>query len=320
MEMYCPKGMYKILYNKAGMERGIQMEIRILRYFLAVVREESITKAAEALHITQPTLSRQLSQMEEEIGVRLFDRGTRKIKLTNEGILLRRRAEEILQLVDTTERELVEQDEQVEGKISIGCGEIASVRMLPELIRTFREKYTRVSFDIFTAAADIVKEQMDKGLLDIGLLLEPVDMEKYDFIRLDMKENWVVLMRPDDPLAKKESITAKDLSALPLILPRRMSVQSELASWFGDYYEKLDVVFTSNLNTNGAIMVESGLAYSIVVEGAVSFWDQSKIVYRPLMPALTATSVFAWKRGQPFSPAATKFISQIKCFLGMSQI
>lgn len=295
------------------------MEIRVLRYFLAVVREESITKAAEALHITQPTLSRQLSQMEEEVGVRLFDRGTRKIKLTNEGILLRRRAEEILQLVDTTERELIEQDEQVEGKISIGCGEIAAVRMLSELIRTFREKYTRVSFDIFTATADLVKEQMDKGLLDIGLLLEPVDMEKYDFIRLNMKENWGVLMRPDDPLAEKEYVTAEDLLPLPLILPRRMNVQSELASWFGDYYGKINVVFTSNLSTNGAVMVDAGLAYSLVIEG-VSLWDQSKITYRPLFPVLTATSVLAWKRGQPFSPATTKFINQIKCFLGMGMI
>lgn len=294
------------------------MEIRVLRYFLAVVREESITKASEALHITQPTLSRQLSQMEEEVGVRLFERGTRKIKLTNEGILLRRRAEEIVQLVDTTERELVEQNEQVEGKISIGCGEIAAVRMLSELIRTFRGKYTRVSFDIFTATADLVKEQMDKGLIDIGLLLEPVDMEKYDFIRLDMKENWVVLMRPDDPLAGKENVTAEDLLSLPLILPRRMSVQSELASWFGDYYGKLNVVFTSNLSTNGAVMVGAGLAYSLVIEGAV-LWDQSKITYRPLSPALTATSVLAWKRGQPFSLAVTKFINHIKCFLSMDE-
>lgn len=295
------------------------MEIRVLRYFLTVVREESITKAAEVLHITQPTLSRQLSQMEEEVGVKLFHRGTRKISLTNEGILLRRRAEEILQLVDKTEKELVEQEEQVEGRVSIGCGEIASVQLLPEMFRSFREKYPRVSFDIFTATADLVKEQMDRGLLDLGLLLEPVDVEKYDFIRFEMKENWVVLMRPDDPLAGKESITAKDLSAVPLILPRRMRVQSELASWFGDYYEKLDVVFTSNLNTNGAIMVESGLAYFIVVEGAVSFWDQSKIIYRPLMPPLTATSVLAWKRGQPFSLAATKFIEYAKCFLSMSR-
>lgn len=296
------------------------MEIRVLRYFLTVVREESITKASEVLHITQPTLSRQLSQMEEEIGVKLFHRGTRKISLTNEGILLRRRAEEILQLVDKTEKELVEQEEQIEGKVSIGCGEIASVQLLPELFRSFREKYPRVSFDIFTATADLVKEQMDKGLLDLGLLLEPVDVEKYDFLRFNIKENWVVLMRPDDLLAKKESITAKDLYTAPLILPRRARVQSELASWFGNYYEKLDVIFTSNLNTNGAIMVESGLAYSIVVEGAIHLWDKKKITYRPLMPSLTATSVLAWKRGQPFSSAATKFIEFSKCFLSMSKV
>ena len=250
------------------------MEIRVLRYFLTVVREESITKASEVLHITQPTLSRQLAQMEEDIGVKLFDRGTRKIKLTNEGILLRRRAEEILQLVDKTEKELVEQEEQVEGKISIGCGEIAAVQLLPKIIESFRQKYPRVTFDIFTATADLVKEQMDKGLLDIGLLLE---------------------------------------------LPRRMNVQSELASWFGNYYEKLDIVFTSNLSTNSAIMVNGGLAYSLVIEGAVPFWDQSKVTFRPLDPPLTATSVLAWKRGQPFSLAATKFIEHIQCFLGMDK-
>lgn len=295
------------------------MEIRVLRYFLAVVREESITKAAEVLHITQPTLSRQLAQMEEEIGVKLFDRGSRKIQLTNEGILLRRRAEEILQLVDKTEKELVEQEKQVEGKISIGCGETASMQILPELIDSFRQKYPRVTFDIFTATADLVKEQMDKGLLDIGLLLEPIDMEKYDFIRLNVREKWVVLMRPDDPLSEKESVNAKDLSTLPLILPRRMNVQSELASWFGNYYEKLNVVFTSNLNTNGAIMVRNGLAYSLVIEGAMSFWDKSKVTYRPLFPELTATSVLAWKRGQPFSLAATKFIEHIQCFLGIDK-
>lgn len=296
------------------------MEFMVLRYFLAVVREESITKASEVLHITQPALSRQLAQMEEEIGVKLFERGTRKIKLTNEGILLRRRAEEILQLVDKTEKELVEQEEQVEGKISIGCGETASVQLLPELIASFHRKYPRVTFDIFTATADLVKEQMDKGLLDIGLLLEPVDMEKYDFIRLNIKEKWVVLMRPDDPLSQKETVTAKDLSTLPLILPRRMNVQSELASWFGNYYEKLNVVFTSNLNTNGAIMVSNGLAYSLVIEGAMSFWDKSKVTYRPLSPALTSTSVLAWKRGQPFSLATTKFIEHIRCSLGICEL
>lgn len=295
------------------------MEIRVLRYFLTVVREQSITKASEVLHITQPTLSRQLAQMEEEVRVKLFDRGTRKITLTNEGLLLRRRAEEILQLVDKTERELVVQEEQVEGKITIGCGEIASVQLLPDLFKSFHEKYPRVTFDIYTATADHVKDQMDRGLVDIGLLLEPIDIEKYDFIRLNMKERWVALMRPDSPLAEKDSVTAEELSELPLILPRRLRVQSELASWFGGYYEKLNVLFTSNLSTNSAIMVNQGLAYSVVVEGAVPFWDQSKITYRPLYPELTATSVLAWKRGQPFSLAATKFIEHIKCLLGMAK-
>jgi len=231
--------------------------------------------------------------------------------------LLRRRAEEILQLVDKTEKELVEQEEQVEGKVTIGCGEIASVQLLPELFEAFHDKYPRVKFDLYTATADHVKDQMDKGLVDVGLLLEPIDIEKYDFIRLDTKERWIVLMRPDSPLAQQEFVTAKDLSDLPLILPRRLRVQSELASWFGDYYEKLNVLFTSNLCTNAAVMVRHGLAYSVAVEGAVPFWDQSKITYRPLYPSLMATSVLAWKRGQPFSLATTKFTEYIKCFLGM---
>ncbi len=295
------------------------MELRVLRYFLTVVREESITKAAEILHITQPTLSRQLSQMEEETGVKLFHRGARKITLTSEGLLLRRRAEEILQLVDKTERELVQQEEQVEGKITIGCGEIASVELLPDLFASFRQKYPRVTFDIYTATADHVKEQMDKGLVDIGLLLEPVDMEKYDFIRLNQKERWVVLMRPDDPLAEKEFITAEDLEELPLILPRRMRVQGELASWFGDYYEKLHVPFTSNLSSNAAIMVYGGLAYALVIEGLMLFWDQARLTYRPLYPGLGSTSVLAWKHSQPFGLAVTKFISHIKSVLNMSK-
>ncbi|MDE6728221.1 MAG: LysR family transcriptional regulator [Oscillospiraceae bacterium] len=295
------------------------MEIRVLRYFLTVVQEQSITKAAEVLHITQPTLSRQLAQMEDEIGVKLFDRGSRRITLTNEGLLLRRRAEEILQLVDKTEKELIEQDEQIEGKITVGCGELGSVQLLPDLFESFRKKYPLVTFDIYTATADHVKEQMDRGLMDIGLLLEPIDIEKYDFIRLDMKEHWIVVMRPDCPLAEREYVTAKDLSDLPLIMPRRLKVQSELASWFGDYYDELNVLFTSNLNTNSAVMVSSGLGYSIVIEGMMPFWDQSKITYRPLYPPLTATSVLAWKRGQPFSLAATKFIEHIKCFLSMDK-
>lgn len=296
------------------------MEIRVLKYFLTVAREEGINRAAEVLHITQPTLSRQLSQLEEEVGVKLFHRGARKITLTNEGILLRRRAEEILALVDRTEAELTQQEELVEGRIVIGCGELAAVQILPKMIQTFNQKYPLVTYDIFTANADLVKEQMEKGLIDIGVLLEPIDIEKFDFIRLTKKERWIVLMRPDDPLAEKERIKAKDLEGLPLILPRRQNVQNEVANWFGDSFQKVQILFTSNFNTNSAIMVQGGLGYSLVIEGAVPFWDKEKMTYRPLEPELVASSVLAWKKQQPFSLAASKFIEHMKCFLSISRV
>lgn len=288
------------------------MEIRVLRYFLTVVREESITRAAEVLHITQPTLSRQLAQMEEQMGVKLFLRGTRKIVLTEEGLLLRRRAEEILELVDKTERELIEQEEQVEGTVSIGCGDLRSVQMLPGLIRSFHEKYPLVTFDLYTGTADHVKDRMDRGLTDIGLLLEPVDMEKYEFIRMPVEEKWVAAMHPDAPLASKEYVTPADLAEVPLILPQRRNVQSELAHWFGEYYDHLDILFTSNLPSNSSVMVHDRLAYSLIICGSIAFWDKEKITYRPLSPELTARCALAWKRQQPFGLAAEKFIRHLK--------
>lgn len=288
------------------------MEIRVLRYFLTVAREENITRAAELLHLTQPTLSRQIAQMEDEMGVRLFDRGTRKITLTSEGLLLRRRAEEILELVDKTERELAQQEEMVEGTVSIDCGDLAAVQMLPELFRSFHERYPAVTFDLYTATADHIKDRMDRGLTDAGLLLEPVNMEKYDYIRLSQREEWVAVMHPDSPLAKRDAITPKDLAGLPLILPRRFNVQSELSGWFGEEFDKLHVLFTSNLPSVSSIMAHHKLAYSLTIRGSVSFWDPAKIACRPLSPKLTATSVLAWKRKQPFGPAAAKFIQFAK--------
>lgn len=296
------------------------MEVRVLRYFLAVVREEGINRAAEVLHITQPTLSRQISQLEDEMGVKLFHRGAKKITLTNEGMLLRRRAEEILSLVDRTAQELMEQDELVDGRIVIGGGELAAMQVLPEIIESFRAKYPLVTFDIFTGNADLVKEQMEKGLIDIGVLLEPIDMEKFDFIRLKGKERWVVLMRPDAPLAAKEAVSAMDLENIPLILPRRTNVQNELTNWLGVSFQDSQVVFTSNLTTNAALMVQRGLGYAVVVEGSVPFWDRDKIACRPLSPELKANSVLAWKKQQPFSPAATKFIEHMKCLLSITKV
>lgn len=288
------------------------METRVLRYFLAVAREESISRAAEVLHITQPTLSRQLSQLEEELGVTLFERGTRRIRLTDEGILLRRRAEEIIGLIDKTEKELTERETLIDGRVSIGCGETKAVNVLADLIETFHKKYPNVTFDLLTETADVVKEQMDRGLIDIALLLEPVDIGKYEFVRLEEGECQQVLMRPDDPLAKKEVIHPEDLKDLPLILPRRLNVQNEIGNWFGAYYQALKIQFTSNLPTNGAKMVIKGLGYLITVQGVSELWKEDKIVGRPLDPPILCNSVFAWKREQPFSLAATKFIDHIR--------
>ena len=230
--------------------------------------------------------------------------------------MLRRRAEEILALVDRTEQELIEQDEQVEGRVVIGGGELAAMQELPKIISSFREKYPLVTFDIFTGNADVVKEQMEKGLIDIGVLLEPIDIEKFDFIRLKGKEQWGVLMRPDDPLAEKDSVRAEDLADKSIIMAKRSNVQNLIVSWMGDHYKDLNVLFTSNLGTNAAIMVQNDLGYAVVIEGAVPFWDEKYICRRPLEPEVYTNCVLAWKRQQPFSPAVTKFIEHTKGFFG----
>ena len=295
------------------------MEIRVLRYFLTVVREESITRAAEVLHITQPTLSRQLAQLEEEIGVKLFDRGTRKISLTDEGMLLRRRAEEIIDLSDKTIRELLTREEQVEGVVSIGGGELGAMEQVVELCGTFQRKYPRVRFDIYTATADVVKERVERGNLDIGILLEPIDIEKFEYIRFAGREQWVVLMRKNDPLAQFDTIHAEQLESLPLILPRRLNVRSELANWFGDRFAQLNIAYTGNLTTNTALIVQKGYGYAIVVDGSLPFGERADVVSRPLSPTLSASVVFAWKREQPLTTVTKKFIEHAKCFLGIDR-
>lgn len=288
------------------------MDIRFLRYFLAVAREENISKAAEYLHITQPTLSRQIAQAEDEMGVRLFDRGSRKITLTSDGLLLRRRAEEILELVDKTEQELIHQNTALEGTISIGCGDLGAVEALPDLIKPFQEKHPHVRFELYTATAEHVKERMERGVTDLGLLLGPLNLEKYHAVQVPFPEEWVVAMSANSPLAQKASISPEDLRPLPLILPQRIHEESDLARWFGPHYSHLRVLFTSNLPSTGLVMVCRGLAYSLIIKGSVTYWNPEKIVYRPLIPALTAPSFLAWKRHQPYSPAVEKFLLQIK--------
>lgn len=293
------------------------IETRLLHYFLTVARERNITNAAKALHITQPTLSRQMTLLEDEIGAKLFIRDSRPLSLTDEGVLLRRRAEEILELLEKTELEVSAQEEQIEGTISIGCGELASVKLLTEIIADFSRQHPQVNFDVYTAGADQIKRRMDNGLTDIGLLLEPVDIERYEYIRMPVKERWAAVMPAGVPLAKRESVTAKDLADIPVIMPSRQKVLDEVASWFGNFYEKLQVIGTSNLSTNAALMVRSGLGYALIIEGGLPFLEQTEVRLLPLHPELTATSVLAWKRDQPFPAAVSRFLEYAKCFLGM---
>ncbi|MCI5483492.1 MAG: LysR family transcriptional regulator, partial [Clostridiales bacterium] len=232
------------------------VETRLLHYFLTVARERNITNAAKVLHITQPTLSRQMTLLEEQLGVKLFVRDSRPLALTDEGFMLRRRAEEILELVEKTEAEVSAQEEQVEGSVSIGCGELASTKLLMEMLAGFSEQFPRVTFDVYTANADRIKHRMDNGLTDVGLLLEPVEMERYEFIRMPVRERWVAMMPSGVPLARRKYVTAQDLDDIPVIMPSRQKVHDEVASWFGDDYEKLRLIGTSNLSTNAALMVQ----------------------------------------------------------------
>ena len=278
------------------------MELRLLRYFLTVAKEQSFTKAAEQLHITQPTLSRQMAAFEEELGVTLFIRSGKKISLTEEGILLKRRALEILNLEEKTLEELKGKEDVVEGNITIGCGEFAAVETLAEICKTYKEKYPLVQIVLHTATADAVYEMMNKGLVDIALFMEPVDTEGLDYIRITDCDHWCVGMRPDDPLAEKEFIKKEDLIGKPLILPERANVQSELANWFGNDFSKLQIAFTSNLGTNAGVMAANGLGYPISIEGgAAKYWREDILVQRRISPEITTNTVIAWRRNIPYS-------------------
>ena len=259
------------------------MELRLLRYFLTVAKEQSFTKAAEQLHITQPTLSRQMAAFEEDLGITLFIRSGKKISLTDEGILLKRRALEILNLEERTLEELKGKEEVVEGTITIGCGEFAAVETLAKICKTYKEKYPLVQIVLHTATADAVYEMMNKGLVDIALFMEPVDTEGLDYIRITDCDHWCVGMRPDDPLAEKEFIKKEDLIGKPLILPERVSVQSELG-------------------------------YPVSIEGAAKYWREDILVQRRISPEIKTSTVIAWRRNIPYSLAVRKMIEEINAF------
>ncbi len=282
------------------------MELRVLRYYLTVAREENITRAAEILHITQPTLSRQMAELEEELDTRLFERSNRRISLTEAGMLLRRRAEELVTLADKTEQEFKTGGEELTGLISIGSGVTAAVsEALPKLLEAYSQKHSQVRFELRTGTAAVIKDQLDKGLLDVGILMEPIEVEKYDFLRLPQKDVWGILMPEDDPLAEKSFVTPGDLQSLPLIVNWRI-VEREAKAWFGGSTEHLNVFCSYDLIDNAALLVERRLGYAFVIEAVAR--NRQGLAFRPLSPEISNTSVLVWKKYQPASLAVQKFI------------
>ncbi len=288
------------------------MELRVLRYFLTVAREQNITRAAEVLHITQPTLSRQLKQLEEELETTLFVRGKSKVTLTEGGVLLRRRAEDLIELADKTEKEFLTHDEFMAGDLFIGAGETKSMHILAKAISQLHDQYPQIHYHVHSGNADDIKEKIDNGLLDIGLLTEPVDIEKYDFIRLNEKETWGLLMRKDHPLAKLESITPYDLRNVQLWISRRCIVQNEITHWMSEKNEKLNILGTYNLIQNAAVMVEEGIGCAICLERLTYAYNHHSLCFRPFSPLLQTGTVIVWKKHQVFSQVTLKFLEMIR--------
>lgn len=289
------------------------MDIRVLRYFLAVAREESISGAAEYLHLTQPTLSRQLMDLEIELGKKLFIRGSRKVTLTEEGLLLRKRAEEILDLVEKTESELHEKDEaDIAGDIYIGGGETAAMRLVAQTAKELQADYPHIRYHLFSGNGEDVSERLDKGLLDFGILIEPFNLKKYDAIQLPATDIWGVLMRKDSPLAEKESIGPKDLWRVPLLTSRQVMAQKELLAWLGKKPEELNIVTTYNLIYNASLMVEEGLGYALSLDKLINTTGDSALCFRPLAPKLEVGLDVVWKKYQVFSAATAKFLARLQ--------
>lgn len=293
------------------------MELRVLRYFLAVVREQSISGAAERLHISQPTLSRQLMDMEQTLGKQLFIRGNRHITLTEEGMLLRKRAEEIVDLVDKTEAEISCANEFVSGDIYIGAGETDNMRLLLQTAKKMQQQYPDVHYHIFSGNAQDVTEKLDKGLLDFGLLVDFANLSKYESLRLPAADSWCVLMRRDSPLAAKEQISPADLWDKPLICSRQVFLEKRsLSNWIQKSIDELNIVGTYNLIYNAKLMAEEGFGYVLCLEKLVQTPPTGELCQRPLQDGRASYLDIVWKRNQIFSKAASLFLQHLQTDFG----
>lgn len=290
------------------------MELRVLRYFLAVAREENITAAAESLHVTQPTLSKQLMDLEDELGKKLFERGKRKITLTADGMFLRRRAQEIVDLSDKTEAAIKSTVQSVSGDIFIGCGETQGMREIIKIMKKVNDDYPEIRYNLYSGNDEDVSERLDKGLVDFGLFVGNTHLDKYDYIKLPVSDVWGLLVRNDSPLAKNETIKPPDLDGVPILCSRQALTHNELSGWLGKDFGKLKIVSTHNLIYNASLMTEEGFGAALSIKGLINTADTS-LVFRPFEPIVKADLVFAWKKYQVFSKQAEVFLKYIQKYL-----
>ena len=291
------------------------MELRVLRYFIEVARTQNITAAAERLHITQPTLSKQLMDLEDELGAKLFERGKRRTTLTEDGMLLFQRAKEIVALADLTESAFRSTDERIAGDIAIGCGETEGMRLLVDAMKEMRAAHPGVTFRLSSGNFEDISDRLDSGLVDFGLFVGDAAVAKYDYIKLPHSDAWGLLMRADDALAERATVRPQDLDGLALLCSRQAVAGNELAGWLGREFGELDVVATYNLIHNATYMVEAGMGCAVSIEGLVNT-SGTGLVFRPFEPSLTARLSFAWKRGRQLSRAAAEFLKLLQSKIG----
>lgn len=287
------------------------MEIRVLRYFLAIAREENMTRAAKYLHVTQPTLSKQIKQLEEEIGKKLFIRSNYSIKLTDEGLLLRKRAEDILSMVDKTMEEFQALDDITGGDIYIGAAESESFSYFATVAKDLQLQYPNVKFHLYSGNTEVIAERLDRGLLDFAIIVQEVDLSKYNYIKIPTSDTWGVIMRKDSSLAKKEYITIEDLIDLPLIVSRQ-GITEDYPKLFKEKLDQLHIVATFDLIYNASIMVKEGFGYALSFDKIVDTSENSELYFRVLKPELKTNMYIIWKKYQVFTPIAEKLLSKMQ--------
>lgn len=288
------------------------MELRVLKYFLTVATEGNITRAVDILHVTQPTLSRQLKELEDEMGTALLIRGKRSVTLTDEGFLFRQQAETIVELADKLEHTFTDKKDIICGTVRIGATEAVGGRTLAVCMKEFREKYPGVQFELYNGMADNIKEMIEHGLLDLGLVMEPIDTAKFEYVRMPQKETWGILVRRDHQLAKKETVTAEDIKQYPLIMPGRENAKEQILHWMQCEERHLDIPAYYNILSNAALLVEAGMGCAVCLDGALSIHADPELCFRQIHPAHVTRSVILWKKNHLFSQAASLFVQTIQ--------